>query len=134
MAARHGTRRRYNEGCRCEDCTAANAAYQQRYGQRPLTGVANATPAPYGPAGPVESGVEAEIAGHAEARPGLTQAAFALARLLDNQRAVSTMWPQRRCWPRCWTRWLRRQRVVGPAAWRWCGRCPLKSWPPDAPR
>ena len=40
--------------------------------------------------GPVESGVQAEIAGLDEQRPGLAQAALALARLLDNPRAVST--------------------------------------------
>jgi hypothetical protein len=27
MAAKHGTRRRYVEGCRCEDCTEANRLY-----------------------------------------------------------------------------------------------------------
>ena len=32
MPADHGTRRRYQAaGCRCEACTAANAAYQARY-------------------------------------------------------------------------------------------------------
>jgi hypothetical protein len=40
--------------------------------------------------GPVEAGVEAEIAGLAEARPGLAQIALAMARLLDNPRAVAT--------------------------------------------
>jgi hypothetical protein len=35
MAARHGTKYRYNDGCRCDVCTAANTAYQQRYRQRP---------------------------------------------------------------------------------------------------
>jgi hypothetical protein len=38
MAARHGAQRRYNEGCHCGDCTAANTAYQQEYRQR-LTAV-----------------------------------------------------------------------------------------------
>lgn len=37
--------------------------------------------------GPVESGVEAELEGLADARPGLTQTAFAMARNLDNSRA-----------------------------------------------
>ena len=27
----HGTRARYNRGCRCKPCTAANADYIQRY-------------------------------------------------------------------------------------------------------
>jgi hypothetical protein len=34
--------------------------------------------------------VEAEIAGLAEARPGIAQAALALARIMDNPRAVSS--------------------------------------------
>jgi hypothetical protein len=92
MAATHGTRRRYNEGCHCDDCTAANTAYQQKYRHR-LTAVVPlsppVTPLSLGP-GPVESGVEAEIAGLAESRPGLAAAALALARILDNPRAVSS--------------------------------------------
>jgi hypothetical protein len=40
--------------------------------------------------GPVESGVRDEIGGlAAEARPGLAQAALALARILDNPKAVN---------------------------------------------
>ena len=40
--------------------------------------------------GPVESGVEAEISGlAAKARPGRAQAALALARILDNPKAVN---------------------------------------------
>ena len=43
----------------------------------------------HGP-GPVESGVAAEIDGLAsEARPGLAQVALALARVLDNPKAVN---------------------------------------------
>jgi hypothetical protein len=89
MAARHGTRRRYNDGCRCEDCTAANTTYQQKYRQRPTAVVSLPAPVtpPNGP-GPVESGVEAEIADLAEVRPGLAQIALALARTMDNPRAV----------------------------------------------
>jgi hypothetical protein len=95
MATKHGTRHRYNDGCRCEDCTAANAAYQQRWrksriGAEPTTpGVVVTVSSPVTP-GPVEAGVEAEIAGLAEARPGLAQIALAMARLLDNPRAVAT--------------------------------------------
>jgi hypothetical protein len=37
--------------------------------------------------GPVEAGVEAEIARWAEARPGLAQAAIAMARIMDNPKA-----------------------------------------------
>src|SRR4029077_11387238 len=39
--------------------------------------------------GPVEAGVEAEIAGLTEARPGLAEAALALARVLDDPRATN---------------------------------------------
>jgi hypothetical protein len=78
MAARHGTRRGYNEGCRCDDFKDAQRLYQQRYRERrqSLSPVRNLTPAASGP-GPVKAGVKAEIAGAAEARPGLTQVAFA---------------------------------------------------------
>ena len=45
---------------------------------------------PSGP-GPVESGVESEIAelAQTEERPGLAQVALALARIMDNPRAVN---------------------------------------------
>ncbi|HWY00533.1 MAG TPA: hypothetical protein VNY55_11810 [Mycobacterium sp.] len=39
--------------------------------------------------GPVELAVEVEIAGLAEARPGLAQIALSLAKILDNPRAVN---------------------------------------------
>jgi hypothetical protein len=92
MAARHGTRHRYNDGCRCEDCTVANTAYQQQYRQRPTVVVPLSTPVTpeSAEAGAVESGVQDEIGGLAvEARPGLAQAAFAMARILDNPKAVN---------------------------------------------
>lgn len=91
MTTKHGTRHCHNDGCRCEDCTAANAAYQQKYRERPVIVPLSApvTPQTFEP-GPVESGVEEEIAGLAEARPGLAQAALAMARVLDNPRAVSS--------------------------------------------
>jgi hypothetical protein len=99
MAARHGTRRGYNDGCRCDDCKDAQRRYQQRYRERRAAGkvlppvAAVSLPAagasqPSEP-GPVESGVEAELAGLTEARPGLAQAALALARILDNPKAVN---------------------------------------------
>jgi hypothetical protein len=90
MAAKHGTRRRYNEGCRCDDCTVANTAYQQRYRQRPTAVVPLSAPVTLAGPGPVEVGVGQEIAGLTEARPGLAQTALALARVLDNPRAVSS--------------------------------------------
>jgi hypothetical protein len=92
MAAKHGTRRCYNEGCRCGDCKDANAAYQQEYRQRPTAVIplsTAVTPPICGP-GPVESGVEAEISGlAAEARPGLAAVALELARVMDNPKAVN---------------------------------------------
>jgi hypothetical protein len=94
MAARHGTRRSYTEGCRCDDCKGAQRLYQQRYRERRADRAVARLPQPVpeggSPPGPVESGVEAEIRGvGAEARPGLAQAALALARILDNPKAVS---------------------------------------------
>lgn len=92
MAAKHGTRHRYNDGCRCDDCKAANAAYQAEYRQRPAVVVplsTGVTPPICGP-GPVESGVMAEIGGlAAEARPGLAAVALALARVLDDPKSVN---------------------------------------------
>jgi len=99
MATKHGTRRRYNDGCHCGACTAANNAYLQEYRQRranngPIrpsnvaTMSSPVTPQPPNP-GPVEFGVEAEIAGLVGARPGLAQVALALARILDNPKAVN---------------------------------------------
>jgi hypothetical protein len=93
MAARHGTRRGYGEGCRCDDCRAAQRLYQRRYRERralrdvtPISPDEVATELP----GPVESAVKDEIGGlTAEARPGLAQAALCMARLLDNPKAVN---------------------------------------------
>jgi hypothetical protein len=94
MAARHGTRTRYGAGCRCDDCVAANSSYQADYRQRRITGspIAVQTVADLPPSGPghVESAVKDEIAGlAAEARPGLAQTALALARLMDNPKAIN---------------------------------------------
>ena len=95
MAARHGTRRGYNDGCRCDDCKGAQRLYQRRYRERSLAGAAiqhldtsdNLATGP-GP-GPVEVGVQAEIGSAADARPGLAQMALAMARILDNPKAVN---------------------------------------------
>ena len=101
MAARHGTRRGYGEGCRCDDCKDAQRLYQRRYRERKANGETRphsapvmvqlppAEPQPCGP-GPVESAVRDEIGGlAAEARPGLAQVALCLARLMDNPRAIN---------------------------------------------
>jgi hypothetical protein len=91
MAARHGTRRGYGEGCRCDDCKDAQRLYQRRYRERQA--LRNVTPvspdevALSNKVGPVESAVKKEIAGlAAEARPGLVAVAVAMARILDNSR------------------------------------------------
>lgn len=103
MAAKHGTRRAYVAGCRCDDCKEANRVYQQEYQARRRSGETGrvparvvalsskqAAPAADGP-GAVERGVSVEIEGlaQAEARPGLAETALALARILDNPRAIS---------------------------------------------
>jgi hypothetical protein len=83
--ARHGTRRCYVDGCRCDDCTESNRLYfrQRRASQ-------SGQIAHFFDPGPVESAVKDEISGlAADVRPGLTQAALALARILDNPRAVN---------------------------------------------
>jgi hypothetical protein len=108
MAARHGTRRGYNHGCRCDDCKDAQRLYQRRYRERrgngltrppspvavavvqlPASGVPFGTPeaevqaATYpngqlGP-GPVEAAVKAELGGLAEAQSRPSLVQIALA-------------------------------------------------------
>ena len=93
MAARHGTRRGYGEGCRCDDCRDAQRLYQRRYRERQA--LRNVTPASPDEVatelpGPVESAVRDEIGGLAAgARPGLAQVALCLARLMDNPKAIN---------------------------------------------
>jgi hypothetical protein len=98
MTAKHGTRRRYVEGCRCADCTEANRLYfrQRRAGESPAV-VVSPPQEPSGP-GPVESAVVIELATLPAAtdRPGLAQMALALARILDNPKAVSSQPPAAR--------------------------------------
>jgi hypothetical protein len=102
MAARHGTRRGYGEGCRCDDCKDAQRLYQRRYREwkaygetRPHSApaaVAQLPPAELQPAGPgpVEAATKQEIAGlAAQTRPGLVAIALAMARILDSSRAAS---------------------------------------------
>lgn len=72
---------------RCDECAAANNAYQHEYRQRRVSPVV--TP-PLSGTGPVEAGVDLEIDGlAAQARPGLAQAALAVARVLDNPHALN---------------------------------------------
>jgi hypothetical protein len=92
MTAQHGTRGRYNEGCRCGDCKAAQCAYQRRYRKRKANGLTRPTAVvlevrnDYEPGpGPVELAVESELGGLAAAqlRPSLAAIALAMARILD---------------------------------------------------
>jgi hypothetical protein len=92
MTLRHGTRYRYSKGCRCDDCAEAARIYHRDYRLRKLVGpvVVDVPDSGDGP-GPVKAGVTEEIDGlAAQARPGLAQAALAVARVLDNPRAVSS--------------------------------------------
>ncbi len=92
MAAKHGTRRRYIEGCHCEDCTAANIAYQHQWRQcrtcgEPTTPNITVSLSPVTP-GPVGAGVQPEIGGlAAAARPGLAAMALSLAQIMDDPKA-----------------------------------------------
>ncbi|MEE2855638.1 MAG: hypothetical protein VX424_23640 [Actinomycetota bacterium] len=90
MAAEHGTRARYNAGCRCGGCVSANSDYhRQRRAGLSQESVPSGTDFCESP-GPVELGVQQEIDGPAaDARPGLAQVALCLARLMDNPRAVN---------------------------------------------
>ena len=68
-------------GCRCDDCTESNRVYFRE--RRASQSAQTSDP------GPVEVAVEAEIAALAGARPGLAQAAIAMARIIDNPKAVN---------------------------------------------
>lgn len=94
MAASHGTQRRYVQGCRCDDCREAHRVSAREYRERRATGQIEAPSGVAVPSvvvpGPVEIGVSEEIDGLAsQARPGLAQAALAIARILDNPRSVN---------------------------------------------
>jgi hypothetical protein len=101
MAARHGTANRYNQGCRCDDCKDSHRLRAAAYRARRAKGLTRPAPVqvrtvpmsprePNGSPGPVEVGVLEEIGGlAAEARPGLAQVALAMARILDNPRAIN---------------------------------------------
>lgn len=100
MAVKHGSRTRYNQGCRCDECKMAAREYDKR---RRLARAAGKLPAgtvtalPTAPSpdlaepGRVESGVLAELAGLSTAanRQGLVEIAIALARVLDSPLAIA---------------------------------------------
>jgi hypothetical protein len=97
MAAQHGTRGRYNEGCRCDRCKEAHRLYQRQYRERKANGLTRpCSPVPVvqlpdlQPAepGPVEVAVEVELGGLPAApklRPSLAAVALAMARILDGR-------------------------------------------------
>lgn len=105
MASKHGTQTRYTQGCRCEDCITAHRVYQRDYRERKANGEVAPRAAVVvlsqpqvlqaSEPGPVESAVKAELEGLAqtEALPGLAQTALALARIMDNPKAVSSQPP-----------------------------------------
>ncbi len=93
MAIKHGTDRRYSDGCRCTECREAHKLKAREYRDRKrrglarptlLTAVLSAEREQASPR-PVELAVESELAGLAAAqeRPGLAQTAVTLARLMD---------------------------------------------------
>lgn len=100
MAARHGTRTKYNAGCRCDACVQVNREYDKarkqaiRSGQHTpgkVTALPTGTiPAPAEP-GRVEAGVIVELAGlsTAASRPGLVEIALAMARAMDNPLTIA---------------------------------------------
>lgn len=100
MAAEHGSRTRYNAGCRCDACKLASRDYDKMRRQRMLAGKhapATVTKLPtslnsesYQP-GPNESAVMAEIAGlsTAASHPGLVAVAIRNAQVLDSPLAIA---------------------------------------------
>lgn len=100
MAVEHGSRTKYNAGCRCDSCKKASRDYDKMRRQKMLAGKhAPATvtklrsaPSPeVAELGGVESGVMAEIGTLSTAanRQGLVQIAIALARVLDSPLAIA---------------------------------------------
>ena len=106
MAVQHGSRTKYNQGCRCDACVQASRDYNKARAQkiraekhgpaRPAT-VTKLPTAPklaavpeYEP-GRVEAGVMAEIGALSTvaSRQGLVEIAIALARVLDSPLAIA---------------------------------------------
>jgi hypothetical protein len=92
--AEHGTRWKYNSGCRCRACTQSNRDYKREYKRnggaapsrpREKARVSSVPDAPSGP-GPAELAVLEELAtlSAAETRLGAVQAALAMCRILDD--------------------------------------------------
>jgi hypothetical protein len=95
MTAKHGTANRYNQGCRCDACKDSRRLRAADYRQRRIGGeVQSVADMPQGVArdrpGPVESAVQSELEGLTADRSGLVETTLALARIMDNPRAVSS--------------------------------------------
>lgn len=103
MASQHGTRTRYNTGCRCDSCKQASRDYDKarrqsqnaaKHGGGTVSSLPTVKPMAViaePEAGRVESGVLAEIAGLStvDSRQGLVEIAIALARVLDSPLAIA---------------------------------------------
>jgi hypothetical protein len=103
-------RTRYQQGCRCSVCTAANKVYTSEYRQRRrmsgvrvsavpslntagnVSAVSECAPVPNGTPGPCVAAVLAEVdlLGVLASRPALCAAAAAMAAILDNQKAITS--------------------------------------------
>ncbi len=103
MAAQHGSRTRYNSGCRCDECKKASRDYDKIRRQRMLASKhapATVTKLPTSSnsdkpePGMAESAVLAEIAGLSttESRQGLVAVAIRNAQVLDSPLAIA-QWP-----------------------------------------
>lgn len=100
MAVEHGSRTKYNAGCRCDACKKASRDYDKSRRQKMLaskhapatvTKLRSAPSPEVSEQGGVESGVMAEIGSLSTAanRQGLVQIAIALARVLDSPLAIA---------------------------------------------
>lgn len=103
-----GTRQAYQAGCRCERCKEAESSYKRGLRQRKREAVGSFVAAPVSAlslvsgdgtvpstsgnvgVGAVEAAVQAEIDALGSDRGGLKATAVALAKILDNPKAVST--------------------------------------------
>jgi hypothetical protein len=103
MAIRHGTRTKYNAGCRCAECKQAASDYEKarrqsinakKHAPATITALPRTTEiveVAKPDVGRVESGVMAEIGdlSTAASRQGLVEIAIALARVLDSPLAIA---------------------------------------------
>jgi hypothetical protein len=126
MSAQHGTRHRYIDGCRCDDCKAANRDYQRDLRWRHANGEAGqratvvSLPAAQEPVvsgpGPVERAVTSEIGGltQADMRPALVEPSRWPKFWTTPGRCHSSPRP-RASWPTSSTARTRVRRLVGVA-------------------